>query len=218
MANRLTALSGGLSRYLESVEDFFPYAATQHLLRQHSENARNVDQYSEEELQYLQEDMNSHLMDSLPRAILGSAFVVLYSAFESTVVDFAQELAKELSTASIDPSFKDGTRDPFPIKAERYFESVFDVRLFSNAVEKFQVNDTLRELRNSFVHKQSVFKRLPRRLRQSIVESADALTLCVVNDEVWVPRIACVKAHGALIRNWGRELCGRVVERLPSAL
>ena len=216
MSNRFGVLSGGLACYLEAVEDFFPYAATQQLMRQHSKHARDADRFPEDEIEYLQKEFDDHLSETLPRAILGSALVVLYSAFESTVSDFARDLEKELSLPSVDTSFRDGTRDSLPIKAERYFRSTYDIRLFSNDLERVRINEILREFRNSFVHHQNAFHKLPHLLKNSIVESKKKLTHCEIKGDIWVPSIICVKAHGLLVRNWAWELSGRIVERFPA--
>ena len=204
------ALSSGLTRYLESVEMFFPYAAAQLSLRQHAEHAAGADVYFEEELDSERAQLQDELLGVVPRAIRGSALVVLFSAFESTVMDFSKELSSELELPPFDPSSKKGT---LLEKANRYYSDTCGVQLFSSPVEKRGI-EILRRLRNSFVHKQSTFLALPEEIQASIIARKNRLTNCQVHGHFWVPNMGCVRAHGELVHTWAHSLCGRVVHRV----
>ncbi len=156
------------------------------------------------------ESLRAHLTGTLPRAIRGSALVVLYSAFESTVLEFSRSLSIDLQRPNFSPIAKRGA---FPRQASRHFEEVFDVRLFSDESESSAIDD-LRTLRNSIVHQQCSFARLPARIRDSIVSSKSRLKVCQEFEGTWIPSIECVRAHGELIRTWARLLSSRVFERV----
>ena len=164
---RYPSFSKGLRRYLDSVEDYFPYAATQLSLRQHAQHAGETEKYFPEEIEMERDELRDHLSGILPRAIRGSALVVLYSAFESTVIDFSNDLARDLQRSRFVP---DGRGGSFPKRANEYFAKKLNVNLFSSELEQIGI-DILRQLRNSFVHDQSVFTQLRPEIRASIEES-----------------------------------------------
>lgn len=208
--SRYAALSSGLTLYLEAVEDFFPYAAARLSLRQYAQHAGEAEKYLPEELEMERDGLRAQLSGMLPRAIRGSALVVLYSAFESTVLDFSKSLASDLECLPFDPFAGAGS---FPRRAEKYFSEAFKVQLFSDELEKSGI-DVLRSLRNSFIHQQSTFTRLRADIQASIAESKNRLTKCHIHEDVWVPSVECVKAHGELVRNWARLLGHRVIDRV----
>jgi hypothetical protein len=204
-----SALTSGIVRYLECLEDFFPYAATKLSLNQHKEHAADAERYSLEELESERVQLQQQLQGPIPRAIRGSALVVLYSAFESTVMDFSRELSGDLKCSRFEPRSKPS----FPEQAEQHFRNAFKVDLFSGRTEKQGV-DQLRLLRNSFIHNQSSFQHLPRQLQKGIHKPQTALTHCLLNEDIWIPTARCIKAHGGLIRGWGQMLSQRVIGRV----
>jgi hypothetical protein len=194
---------------LESVEQFFPWAAARLATRQYARHAADSQEILPEEHQMERDYLRAQLSGMLPRAIRGSALVVLYSAFESTTLDFAKSLSADLRCPEFVPT---ATRGAFPKKASRYFEEMFRVRLFSDELEESEF-EVLRTLRNSVVHQQSDFSRLPARIRNSISTSKFRLRSCHVFDGTWIPSSDCISAHGKLVRDWARLLSHRVFER-----
>jgi hypothetical protein len=203
------ALTLAIVRYLGCLEDFFPYAAAKLSLNQYKEHTADAGTYSPEELESERVQLHEELQGPIPRAIRGSALVVLYSAFESTVMDFSRELSGDLKCSPFEPRSKRS----FLEQAERHFASAFNVGLFSGRTEKQGV-DQLRLLRNSFIHHQSSFQHLPRQLQNRIHTPQTALTHCLLNGDIWIPTAKCINAHGSLIREWGRMLSQRVLERI----
>ena len=207
---RYEARSRVLDTYLHAVEDFFPYIAARFKTEQYSEHAANVKEYFPEELEIEREELRQHLLGPLPRSIRGSALVVIFSTFESTTMDFAAELTHELGCASFLPV---SGRGSFINKASKHFTQVFDVSLFSNQREQKDI-ETLGSLRNSFAHRLSTFSRMDEKLRKRINESESQLVRGIAHDDIWVPSMDCVFAHGSLVSGWARRLSERVFDRI----
>jgi hypothetical protein len=207
--NSHPAISSAIARYLECVEDFFPYAATKLSLGQYNEHAGDADKYFPEELEMERAHLHQQLQGPIARAIYGSALVVLYSAFESTVMDFSRELEQELKCPRLQPSPKAA----FPEQAGHHFAAAYGVDLFSAQSEKEGI-ELLRLLRNSFIHHQSSFRRLPTRIQGLINTPQSSFTKCTVTGDVWIPRMQCIRAYGDLIRQWAHALSQRVIARV----
>jgi len=199
-----------LDIYLRAVEDFFPYVAARFTTEQCTEHAANVREYFPEELEIEREELQQHLLGPLPRSIRGSALVVVFSTFESTTMDFAAELARELGRAGFSP---ESGRGSFIKKANKHFAEIFNVSLFSDHCEQKGI-ETLGSLRNSFAHRLSTFSRMDEKLQKRINESKSPLVRGFVHDDIWVPSMDCVSAHGSLVRGWARRLSERVFDRI----
>ena len=205
---RSEALSKDLELYVAAVEEFFPYVAAQLSMRQYA--AVPGENYFAEEIEMEREVLRTQLAGPLPRAIRGSALVVLYSAFETTTLNSAKTLSRVLECPSFDPQSE---RGQFSIKAERYFSEIVKVKLFSGKHESAGI-DTLKALRHSFVHRQSAVDTLPKWLRAEMTTPKSQLTQCDIHEGIWIPSIECVKGHAALMSDWGRRLIERTIDRV----
>lgn len=203
------AASSALPRYLECVEQFFPFAAAKLSLTLHQEHAADVGKYLPEELEAERIQLQQQLRGPIARAIRGSALVVLYSAFESTVLDAARELASTLKLQRFEPD----PQASFFAQANHQFKAVFDVNLFSSAAER-DVIDRLRLLRNSFIHNQSSVDRLRPGLKDSIRAATSPHTKCLIDGGTWIPTVDCINAYGNSLRYWAHTLSQRVIGRI----
>ena len=201
------ALSSSLPLYIKSIELAFPIVVQKHKTEQYLEHARLSDSYAPEELDFLKKGLSEKLDGPVARAVQGSALVVLYGAFESTVWDFANDISGEVA---VDHLQVRGGRESFLVQAERYFSDVLKIPLFSHARERDQL-DILCRLRNSFVHRRSVIDDMPADLRKRVTHPTSWLVHGSIEGEfrIWVPSILCIHEHANLVMNWARSLMNR---------
>lgn len=208
---RFEALSGSLTLYVESLEMAFPVIVERHKTQQYIEHAANTGEYAIEELEYQERELSKALFGPVARAMRGSALVVFYAAFESTVKDYAKDIAQDLGCDVFNSRDYDCQ---FMVAANRYFSEVLRTELFGHSREQTQLN-LLRLLRNSFVHRQSEVNGMPAKIRELVRHPKSLLVHGEIleGQGIWVPSIGCIKAHADVVRNWARALGMRGIER-----
>ena len=207
---RYEALSTSLDIYVDSVMSAYVVTIESAKLGQHAEHARlseNPD-YCAEELNEDRQLLNDQLKGAVARNIFGSALVVVYGAFESTVMDFAAELTSKFGCPPLRSSHG------FIKAATKHFDTHLGFPLFQSMNER-QAFELLCGLRNAFVHHRSIVSEMSQDTQRAIASRSSALVHGHVAEEVdvWVPSIRCIKAHVSNTKNWARGLFDRRFEK-----
>jgi len=204
----------GLAKYLAATEEQLSHLKAQYQVRLKARLKKHGHLMHPDDVEDEEYDAIRTTEELFPRVFRGAYLVALWAVFESAITDIADYAKSQLhQTFSLD-ELRSGD---FLSQAEKYFERVLDLKVFSDRTARKQM-EVLKALRNALVHDNGQVRGLPKGIQRGILGDShpDAgFTVCSdLHNSYIIPTPECLQDNLSLVRRCLEDLSDRAFKKL----